>query len=161
MGEDRRLAAFEGAYRSFVACVGNLGDDRFTSKMENGSPREIVARLIGWNRLTVLGSKAILEGKPPAYHLDFSNDYGKVNPELVARQAAADRAGLLRELDISKAEAVEFLRTVPAESWNVDLGVRHPDGGPATVRRCLEELTRDYLDATDEITVWLETGASK
>jgi len=30
--------------------------------------------------------------------------------------------------------------------------------GPATVRRCLEELTRDYLDATDEITIWRETA---
>jgi hypothetical protein len=68
---------------------------------------------------------------------------------------------LLRELETSKTEAVEFLRAVPAETWNADHGVRHPDGGPATVRRCLEELTRDYLDATDEITVWLETGATK
>ena len=161
MGEDRRLAAFEGAYQSFVACVGNLADDRFTAKMENGTPCEVVARLIGWNRLTVLGARSILEGKSPAYHVDFSNDYNKVNAEMVSRQAAADRALLVRELETSKTEAVDFLHAVPVESWNADLGVRHPDGGPATVRRCLEELTRDYLDATDEITVWLETGAAK
>jgi len=161
MGEDRRLAAFEGAFRSFAVCIGGLADDRFTAQMENGTPRDIVARLIGWNRLTVLGAKAILEAKPPPYHVDFANDYRKVNAELIARQPATDRAALLRDLETTKAETVEFLRAVSGESWNADMGVRHPDGGPATVRRCLEELTRDYLDATDEITVWLETAPPK
>jgi len=161
MGEDRRMAAFEGAFQSFVACLENLAEDRFMAKMEEGTPRDVVARLAGWNRLTVLGAKAILEGMPPAYHVDFPNDYRKVNAELVVRQPSADRGALMKELATTKAEAVEFLRAVRVESWNADLGVRHPDGGPATVRRCLEELTRDYLDATDEITIWLETAAPK
>jgi hypothetical protein len=161
MGEDRRMAAFEAAYRDFVTCVGQLTAEQFASQMENGTPRDLVARLIGWNRLTVLGAKSIQEAKPPPYHLDFANDYRKVNAELISRQPASDRAVLLRELEATKAEGVEFLRGVSVELWNADLGVRHPDGGPATVRRCLEELTRDYLNATDEITIWLETAAPK
>ena len=159
MGEDRRLAAFEGAYQSFAACIGELPQDRFVAQMENGTPRDIVARLIGWNRLTVLGAKALLEAKPPPYHTDFPNDYRKVNAELVSRQPATDRAVLLLEMTKTKAEAVDFLRALSPETWNADVGVRHPDGGPATIRRCLEELTRDYLDAIDEITVWLESGS--
>ncbi|MBM2843803.1 MAG: hypothetical protein HW404_1640, partial [Anaerolineales bacterium] len=65
---------------------------------------------------------------------------------------------LLQNLDKTKAEVVVYMRTVSSEDWNADHGIRHPDGGPATVRRCLEELTRDYLDATDEITIWRETA---
>jgi hypothetical protein len=158
MGEDRRLAAFEGAFRSFTSCVGGLPDERFVAAMESGSPRDLVARLIGWNRLTVLGCKAILDGKSPPYHPDFASGYQRVNGELVAREPSQDRDTLLRSLEKSKADVVAYLQAVSHESWNADHGVRHPDGGPATVRRCLEELTRDYLDATDEITIWLETA---
>ena len=158
MGEDRRLAAFEGAFRSFTSCVGDLPEERFLAAMENGSPRDIVARLIGWNRLTVLGCKAILDGQPPPYHPDFANGYQRVNAELVAREPSTDKPALLQILDKTKAEVVVCMRTVSSEAWNADHGIRHPDGGPATVRRCLEELTRDYLDATDEITIWRETA---
>jgi hypothetical protein len=158
MGEDRRVAAFEGAFRSFTNCVGGLPDSRFVAAMENGSPRDLVARLIGWNRLTVLGCKAILDRQPPPYHPDFANGYQRVNTELVARESSADKSALLKNLERTKAEVVAYLQTVSPEAWNADHGVRHPDGGPATVRRCLEELSRDYLDATDEITIWLETA---
>jgi hypothetical protein len=158
MGDDRRLAAFEGAYRSFAGCVGDLPEERFLAAMEAGSPRDLLARMIGWNRLTVLGSRAILEGKSPPYHSDFANGYARVNAELAAREASRDRNLLLQSLEKTKGELVTYFQAVPAEAWNTDHGVRHPDGGPATVRRCLEELTRDYLDATDEITIWLETA---
>ena len=158
MGEDRRLAAFEIAFRSFTGCVGSLPDGRFVAAMDSGSPRDLVARLIGWNRLTVLGCKAILDGKSPPYHPDFASGYRRVNGELVTREPSLDQETLLQSLGKSKADVVAYLQAVSHEAWNADHGVRHPDGGPATVRRCLEELTRGYLDATDEITIWLETA---
>ena len=158
MGEDRRLAAFEGAFRSFTACIAGLPDGLLLRPIEGVTPRDLAARLIGWNRLTVLGCKAILEGQPPPYHGDFAEGYRKVNAGLVAREASVDKQMLIRLLDQTKTEAVAYLQTVSPEAWNADHGVRHPDGGPATVRRCLEELTRDYLDATDEITTWVETA---
>jgi hypothetical protein len=159
MGEDRRLAAFEGAFRSFTGCIGDLPGERFLAAMENGSPRDLVARLIGWNRLAILGCKAILDAHPPAYHPDFVRGYQRVNAELIAREPSSDKNALLETLEKTKTEAVAYLQAVPADAWNADHGVRHPDGGPATVRRCLEELTRDYLDATDEITIWREAPA--
>jgi hypothetical protein len=158
MSQDRRLAAFEGAYRSFTACIRGLPPERFSGVMENGSPRDLVARLVGWNQLTVLGCQAILDGKPAPYHADFANGYAHINAELVGREPQADPETLLRKLDETKNGLVAYLQAVPPEKWNSDQGVRHPDGGPATVRRCLEELTRSYLDGTDEITVWLETA---
>lgn len=158
MGEDRRLAAFEGAFRSFTTCIAGLPGERFQAAMENGSPRDLVARLIGWNRLTVLGCRAILEGASPPYHTDFTNNYRRVNAELISREPSTNKAALLQTLEKTKAQVVAFLQKVSSDAWNADHGVRHPDGGPATVRRCLEELSRDYLDATDEITVWLQTA---
>jgi len=159
MGEDRRLAAFEGAYGSFVACIASLPADRFLARMESGTPRDVVARLIGWNRLTIQGCLALAEGQSPPYHADFAGEYRRTNAELVAAEPSSDRALLLGTLEKTKAEVVRHLQGIPADLWNADRGVRHPDGGPATIRRCLEELTRDYLDATDDITIWLESAA--
>jgi hypothetical protein len=158
MGADRRLAAFEGAFRSFTGCLADLPDERFLAAMESGTPRDLVARLVGWNRLTVLGCKSILAGQSPPYHPDFANGYQRVNAELVARERSTEKPALRQLLEKTKAEVVAFLQAVSHDDWNADHGVRHPDGGPASVRRCLEELTRDYLDATDEVTIWLETA---
>ena len=160
MGEDRRLAAFEGAFRSFTDCIGALPAERFLAAMDNGSPRDLTARMIGWNRLTIAGGRALLDGRSPDYHTDFANGYQRVNAGLMRAEPSADCQALLETLGATKAEVVAFFQAVPAEAWNADRGVRHPDGGPATVRRCLEELTRDYLDATDEISIWLEAGPS-
>jgi hypothetical protein len=158
MGEDRRIAAFDSAFQAFTSCIGALPDERFLAAMESGSPRDLVARLIGWNRLTVLGCKAILDGQSPPYHPDFANNYQRVNRDLIGREASTARSALLQTLEKTKGEVVAYLQTVSLDAWNADHGVRHPDGGPATVRRCLEELTRDYLDSTDEIVIWLETA---
>lgn len=155
MGEDRRLAALQGAYRSWVDCLGELPEDRFLAEMEAGTPRDLVARLIGWNQLAVLGAQSILQGKSPAHHKDFGNGYANVNHDLATHEPGTDREALLAKLASTERQAVEFFRSVGGETWNQDFGVRHPDGGPATVRRCLEELTRDYLNATDEIVTWL------
>lgn len=157
MGEDRRLAALQAAHRAFVTCVESLTPEQFLTKMDQESPRDLAARLAGWNRLTALGCRSLLEGKSPAYHADFADGYRRVNSELIARLPAADRGPLLEELNRAQAEALAVFREIQPDVWNADRGVRHPDGGPATVRRCLEELSRSYMDSTDEITVWLET----
>jgi hypothetical protein len=158
MAEDRRLAAFEGAFRSFTECIAGLPDELFLRPIEDGTPRDLTARLLGWNRLTVLGCKAVLDGQAPPYYNDFANGYRKVNAELMGREASVDKGRLIQLLEQTRTEVVAFFQKVPPDAWNADRGVRHPDGGPATVRRCLEELTRDYLDATDEITIWIETA---
>jgi hypothetical protein len=155
MGEDRRLAALEGAYQSWVACIDELPQDRFLARMEAGTPRDLVARLIGWNQLAVLGAQNIMQGKPPAHYKDFGNGYANVNRDLATHEPATDRKALLAKLGSTERQAVDFFRSVGVEIWNQDFSVRHPDGGPATVRRCLEELTRDYLNATDEVATWL------
>ncbi|HSR48914.1 MAG TPA: hypothetical protein VLL77_13105 [Anaerolineales bacterium] len=155
MGEDRRLAALEGAYQSWVDCIEGLPEEKFLAGMEAGTPRDLAARLIGWNQLAVLGAQSILQGKPPAHHKDFGSGYANVNRDLAAHEPGTDRKALLAKLASTERQAVEFFRSVGVEAWNQDFGVRHPDGGPATVRRCLEELTRDYLNATDEVLTWL------
>jgi hypothetical protein len=157
MGVDRRLAALDGAFQSWVTCIDELPADRFLSSMEEGSPRDRIARLIGWNQLSVIGAKDIMAGRSPAYHRDFANAYAQVNRDLVARERSTDRAALLEKLTTSHAATVQFFQGVPGDAWNTDFGVRHPDGGPATVRRCLEELTRAYLNATDDVVSALQT----
>ena len=43
-----------------------------------------------------------------------------------------------------------------AEQKGLNFGVDIREGVPATIRRELESLSRRYLDATDEILLWLE-----
>jgi hypothetical protein len=127
--------------------------------MDQESPRDLAARLAGWNRLTVLGCRSLLEGKSPPYYADFGDGYRRVNAELISRFPATERGEVLQELNRTHSETVAAYRDLKSEAWNADRGVRHPDGGPATIRRCLEELSRLYMDSTDEITVWLESGS--
>lgn len=158
MGEDRRLAAFEGAHRSWVGCLETLPDDRFLETLEGGSPRDRLARLIGWNRLAVIGAQSLMQGKAPPHYKDFANGYANINRDLTAHEPGTDRSILLAALASAEKQTVAFFHSLPADTWNKDFGVRHPDGGPATVRRCLEELTRDYLNAADDVVTWLAIG---
>jgi hypothetical protein len=64
---------------------------------------------------------------------------------------------MTQELQSSREELLHYLEALEPAEWNVDRGIRHPEGGPATVRRELEGLTRRYLDATDEILLWLDS----
>ncbi len=157
MAEDRRLGSFQAAHRAFITCVETLSPGQFQARMDQASPRDLMTRLVGWNRLTVLGCRSILQGQPPPYYADFADGYRRVNSELIARSATIDRAELLQDLAKAQQATLDEFRSLTPDAWNADHGVRHPDGGPATARRCLEELSRSYMDATDEISVWLET----
>lgn len=157
MGRAERLAAFQGAYQRFLAAVGRVPEGSRGERLETSAPRDLMAQLIGWNRLVQGGCDNLRRGEPPSYHTDAENEYARVQQDSVRQFGPLDHKRMTQELQSSREELLHYLEALEPAEWNVDRGIRHPEGGPATVRRELEGLTRRYLDATDEILLWLDS----
>ncbi len=160
MASAQRLAAFDQAFRRFLDAVARLPEDGLSEKLETTTPRDLLARLIRWNQLVQEGCRNLSQGAAPAYFSDAAGGYGQVAEEAVRQFGRLDRKGLTEELGTSKARLSTYLSGLEASEWGRDRGLRHPEGGPATVLRELEGLTRRYLDATDEISLWLDARPS-
>ncbi|MFH1186427.1 MAG: DinB family protein [Chloroflexota bacterium] len=151
MSKSSQLQQFDAAYESFVALLGSLSPEQFLRHDGGWAPRDIVAHLIGWNRNIRTGCEQILSGSAPFYHADGPNDYRTINAEFVAHYSSTDREALLRELAESRRSLKAFLEGVDEQDWSLDSGPQHYRGGPATVGRCVESITADYLEHAKEI----------
>jgi len=138
-----QLNALHEAFVRFKACVASLPSGGFLERMNGWSPRDVTAHLIGWNRYTIEGCRAILRGACPLYVADESNDFRTVNRESVERYASSDRNELLAELDASFGELRAFLLTLSDPQWDKDFGVRYK-GHVITVENNVEGLQMDY-----------------
>jgi hypothetical protein len=156
-----RLAAFDAAFERLLEAVDRLPEAQLADKLETTSAREFLAQLIGWNHQVQEGCLSLQTGGTPAYYSDSDHDYARVNADSVRQFGPLDRKRMLDELSTSSRELTQYLSELEASDWNADRGVRHPEGGPATLRRELEVLTRRYLDAADEILLWLDSRGAR
>jgi len=148
---DQQLADLAVASSGFVGTVSELGVPQFLQSLGDWTPRDIVAHLIGWNRITLVGCAELREGILPFYFHDGTNDYRVINGGFIARYSSKDRAALLNDLAVTMRALVPYLQSVPDPEWEVDTGVPHYRGGPATVARCVDSLVRDYRKHREEI----------
>ncbi len=146
-----QLAGLEQANSAFIQTVLELTPEAFLNSLGGWSPRDLTAHLIGWNRSILVGCKSILEGEEPFYHFDGPNDYHRVNATYLAVFPSTGREELLFQLDSSNKALVSFLSGVKEQDWNRDTGVVHYRGGPASVARSIDSLTRDYRNHQEEI----------
>ena len=58
---------------------------------------------------------------------------------------------LLKEIASTKDMLVAYLKTIDETEWELDTGVIHYRGNPATVARCVDSLIRDYRKHRQEI----------
>jgi hypothetical protein len=137
----------------FVRCVDSLPGDSFLEKMDDWSPRDILAHLIGWNRYTIEGSGQIRNGHIPFYLVDPGDDFSKVNAVLVRQYSSRDKRELLDELETSCQELKLFLLSLDPADWERDYGVRH-QGFPVTIQNNVEGLIDDYLHHREQIEAW-------
>jgi len=151
MSRSSQLQQFEHAHENFVTLIRSLTPEQFLSPIGGWTARDIVAHLIGWNRNIRMGSEQILNGITPFYHVDAPNDYRGLNAEFMALHDSTDREILLRELAEGRNTLKAFLEGVDEQDWARDFGPQHYRGGPATVGRCLESITGDYLEHAREI----------
>jgi len=132
------------AYAEFVRTVSELSGARFLQSLGDWSPRDIVAHLIGWNRITLVGCGMVREGVEPFHFHDGTNDYRLVIAASFTRYPSEDRPALLAEMKATMEALAAYRHSVPEGDWECDTGVPHYRGGPATVARCVDSLIRDY-----------------
>jgi len=161
VGGAERLAAFDAACERFLAAVERLTEAQLAEKLETATAREWMAQLIGWNRRVQEGCLSLQTGGTPDYYSDADHGYVRVNADSVRQFGPLDRKRMLDEVSTSSRELTQYLSKLETSDWNADRGVRHPKGGPATLRREFEALTRRYLDAADEILLWLDSHEAR
>ena len=149
------LLSLKNAYQDFTRLILSLSNDQFLSPMNDWSPRDVVAHLVGWNSLMIESSLSILAGKPPSYYDDARNDYSNINSGFTAKYSSESRQELLAELESSMEKFEAFIDSLPAEELTVDHGVVHYSGSPASVTRIVNSLAGDYKYHTNQIMEWL------
>ena len=137
----------------FTRCVASLNEELFLKKLNDWSPRDILAHLIGWNRYIIEGSKQIKRKELPFYDIDPGESYSKVNAVLVRQYSSRDRQELLDELQVSTKELQQFLSSLDSIEWERDYGVRHK-GAAITIQNTVDELIEDYDIHREQITEW-------
>jgi hypothetical protein len=150
-----RLDQHDRAYANFVGLAGSLTPEQLLQRGSGWTPRDVVAHLIGWNRNIRAGCEDIRAGRTPFYHNDAPNDYRTFNAEFTARYNSTDGRVLLAELAEASRALREYFEATSEVHWARDFGPQHYRGGPATIDRCAESITREYEEHGKEIAAGL------
>lgn len=149
--KEKQLADLETAYASFIDTLTGLASEDILKSLGDWTPRDIAAHFIGWNRITLAGCSALREGAEPFYFYDGTNDYRKVNAKFITQFPSTDQDELLKDIAYTKEALTAYLKTIPESEWELDTGVVHYRGNPATMARCVDSLIRDYRKHRQEI----------
>ena len=149
--KEKQLTDLETVYAAIVETMRGLSAEALLTSLGDWTPRDIAAHFIGWNRITLAGCSALREGAEPFYFYDGTNDYRKVNAKFLVQFPSTDRDELLKEIASTKKVLVAYLKSIPDAEWELDTGVIHYRGNPATVARCVDSLVRDYRKHRQEI----------
>jgi hypothetical protein len=147
----KQLTDLETAYAAFMETLRGLSAEALLASLGDWTPRDIAAHFIGWNRITLAGCSALREGAEPFYFHDGTNDYRKVNAKFLKQFPSTDLEELLKDIAATKDALVAYLKTIDEAEWELDTGVVHYRGNPATVARCVDSLIRDYRKHRQEI----------
>lgn len=149
--KEKQLADLETAYASFIDTLTGLASEDILKSLGDWTPRDIAAHFIGWNRITLAGCSALREGAEPFYFYDGTNDYRKVNAKFITQFPSTDQDELLKDIASTKEALTAYLKTISESEWELDAGVVHYRGNPATIARCVDSLIRDYRKHRQEI----------
>lgn len=101
------------------------------------SVKDLLAHLVGWDFTNLEAAKAILAGELPGFYSHHDRDWRTYNARLVAEYKRDDFAGLLSSVEGSHQKLMDFLKTIPAEEFDKDRGVRFK-GYKVTIARLLQ-----------------------
>lgn len=88
------------------------------------SAKDLLAHLIGWDYWNLKAAKEILAGKLPSFYSYYDPDWASFNDQLVKKYKKENFKELLFSLKNSHQKLINFLRTVPAEEFNKERGLR-------------------------------------
>ena len=143
------------AVSKFKTCIQDLPESKFLQPINGWTPRDVLAHLIGWNRLYITGCREIKTGEQPSYFSDDENDYSNVNAESLEMYATIDQGLLLDELEDSSQALQNYLLFLPPDDWQTDFGARYRDS-TITIENTVADLIKDYDDHREEIQAWVK-----
>ncbi|MFQ6058962.1 MAG: DinB family protein [Anaerolineae bacterium] len=88
------------------------------------SVKDLLAHLVGWDFTNMEAAKEILAGKLPHFYSYYDRDWKTYNARLVAEYKRDDFADLLSLVKDSHQKLIDFLKTIPAEEFDKDRGIR-------------------------------------
>jgi hypothetical protein len=88
------------------------------------SMKELLAHLVGWDHANLQAAQEILGNRLPSFYAHRDRGWKSYNESLVARYKREDYAELLVSVEDSHRELIDYLRTVPAEEFDRDRGLR-------------------------------------
>jgi len=144
----------------FIDFIRSLPDLFFLKKINDWSPRDITAHLIGWNLYTIDGSKQMSRGETPSYFIDPGEDFSKVNAVLVKEHDLTDKAELIQQLETSAEKLKQFILSLDPTVWETDYGVIYK-GEQITIRNSIDGLISDYDDHRQQIEDWTKNVGGK
>jgi hypothetical protein len=147
----KQLTDLDIAQKAFIETIKGLSSENFLASLGDWTPRDIAAHFIGWNRITLAGCSALRDGAEPFYFYDGTNDYRKINAKFFTQFPSTDKDELLKEITSTYHVLITYLKSIPESEWELDTGVIHYRGNPATVARCVDSLIRDYGKHRQEI----------
>jgi uncharacterized damage-inducible protein DinB len=109
------------------------------------SAKDLLAHLVGWDYTNLAAVEEILAGQLPSFYAHHDRDWRTYNTGLVAKYKREASVALLSLVQDSHQRLVDFLRTVPAEEFGKDRGLRFR-GYKVTIARLLQ------AEASDEET---------
>jgi hypothetical protein len=115
------------------------------------SVKDLLAHLVGWDYANLEAVKAILAGKLPAFYAHHDRDWQTFNARLVAEYKKDDLSELDASLAASHRQLLDYVRTIPAEAFDEDRGVRFK-GYKVTIGRTLQYEADDEKVHLDQIT---------
>jgi len=101
------------------------------------SAKDLLAHLVGWDSTNLEAAKGILAGRLPNFYSYHDRDWKTYNARLVAEYKRDDFAGLVLSVEHSHQRLIDFLKTIPAEEFDKDRGVRFK-GYKVTIARLLQ-----------------------
>ncbi|MDP2920440.1 MAG: ClbS/DfsB family four-helix bundle protein [Dehalococcoidia bacterium] len=153
MTKEDQLNNLDNGVEWLISCIETLDDKVFHKKMNDWSPRDVLAHLIGWNRYTVEGCRQIKQGETPDCLVDPGEDFARVNAVSVRKYRSRDKHKLIQELRASSSELNQFLSNTSPTARYTDYGVKY-QGAPLTIRNMVDGLIQDYFHHGKQIQQW-------
>lgn len=160
MQTNPQIEQLDQAVSDFKTCIQDLPESKFLQPV-NGqpinewTPRDVIAHLIGWNRHTITGCRQIKAGDLPSYFSDAENDFSNVNAESLDLYTETDQGLLLDELEDSSQALQNYLLFLDPDAWQTDFGARYRDS-TITIENTVAALIKDYDDHREEIQAWVK-----
>ena len=74
-----------------------------------------------------------------------------MNARFFTQFPSTDLNELLEDITSTKEALMAYLKSIPENEWELDTGIVHYRGNPATIARCVDSLVRDYRKHREEI----------